>query len=155
MLEPTPGDPNTLSGGSGGGGGAPKGLVDRVKDILMSPKTEWDVIDREAATIGGLFTGYVMILAAIPAVAMALGLIFFMPRPAAEIAAMGQAFGIPVITTGSIVVGCVVQYVMSLVGVYVMALIIDALAPSFGGTDRKSTRLHSSHAGLSRMPSSA
>ena len=44
-----------------------KGLVDRARDILMKPKDEWAVIDREPATIGGLYTGYVMILAAIPA----------------------------------------------------------------------------------------
>jgi hypothetical protein len=132
MLEPTPGDPNTLSGG--GGGGPNKGLFDRVKDIIMSPKTEWDVIDAESATIGGIYTSYVMILAAIPAICMALGLIFFMPRPNAEIAGMAQAFGVPVVTTGSIVVGAVVQYVLGLVGVYIMAMIIDALAPSFGGT---------------------
>jgi hypothetical protein len=133
MLEPTPGDPNTLSSG-GGGGGAPKGLVDRVKDILMSPKTEWDVIDNEQATIGGIYTSYVMILAAIPAICLALGLIFFMPRPSVEVAGMAQAFGVPVLTTGSIIVGAVVQYILGLVGVYVMSMIIDALAPSFGGT---------------------
>jgi Yip1 domain len=134
MLEPTPGDPNTLSGGGGGGGGPNKGLVDRVKDILMSPKTEWDVIDGESATIGGIYTSYVMILAAIPAVCLAIGLLFFMPRPSADVAAIGQAFGVPVMTTGSIILGAVVQYVLSLVGVYVMSMIIDALAPNFGGT---------------------
>ena len=87
----------------------------------MSPKTEWDVIDEEPATIGGIYTSYVMILAAIPAICMALGLIFFMPRPSAEVAGMAQAFGVPVLTTGSIIVGAVVQYVLGLVGVYVMA----------------------------------
>lgn len=122
-VNPTP----TPAGGS-------KSLVDRVKDIISSPKTEWDVIDREPATVQGIYTSYVMILAAIPVVALAIGLIFFMPRPAAEIAAMGQALGLPVVTTGSIIAGAVVQYVLSLVSVYIMALIIDALAPNFGGT---------------------
>lgn len=128
MLEPTPTTPNTLIGGG------KKGLVERAKDIVVTPKTEWGVIDAEPATIGGIYTSYVMILAAIPVVCLALGMIFFMPRPAAEIAGMAQSFGIPVVTTASIIVGAVVQYILGLVGVYVMSMIIDALAPSFGGT---------------------
>jgi hypothetical protein len=145
-MQDTPGDNSPASGSDPIGGppaapppppaaaGSPKSLVERVKAIIASPKTEWDVIDREPATIGGIYTSYVMILAAIPAICLAIGLILFMPRPTAEIAAMGQAFGVPMLTTGSIIAGAVVQYVLSLVMVYVLALIIDALAPSFGGT---------------------
>jgi hypothetical protein len=128
MLEPTPTTPNTLTAGS------PKGLVDRAKDIILTPKTEWDVIDAEASTVSSIYTSYVMILAAIPAVFTMLGLLFFLPRPSEEVAAMGRAFGVPVFSTSSIIAGAVVQYVLALVAVYVMGLIIDALAPSFGGT---------------------
>ena len=113
--------------------GGPKSLVDRAKDIIVSPATEWDVIDREPATVGGIYTSYVMILAAIPPIALAIGLIFFMPRPTAEIAGVAQALGVPVLTTGSIIVGAVVQYALALASVYIMAMIIDALAPNFGG----------------------
>jgi hypothetical protein len=109
-------------------------LITRVQNILLKPKEEWGVIDAEPATIQGIYTSYVMILAAIPAIGMAIGLLFFMPRPSAEIAAVGQAFGVPVLTTGSIIVGAVVQYILGLVCVYIMAMIIDALAPNFGGT---------------------
>jgi hypothetical protein len=109
-------------------------LVDRVKNMIVSPKTEWDVIDSEPATIGGIYTSYVMILAAIPPICLAIGMIFFMPRPSAEIAAMGGAMGFPVLTTGSIILGAVVQYALGLACVYIMGMIIDALAPSFGGT---------------------
>lgn len=128
MLEPTPTSPQPLVSGS------PKGLVDRVRDIIVKPKEEWAVIDNEPATVQGVYTSYVMILAAIPAIFTMLGLLFFLPRPAAEIAAVGQALGVPMITTGSIIVGAVVQYILGLAAVYVMGLIIDALAPSFGGT---------------------
>ena len=41
-------------------------LVDRVKNILLQPKEEWLAIDRESHTVQGLYTGYVLILAAIP-----------------------------------------------------------------------------------------
>lgn len=110
--------------------GVPPSLIDRVKNLLMTPKTEWPKIDAEPATVQGLFTGYVMILAAIPALATAIGLFLFVPR-GVVIAGIGVSFGI---TTTSIIASALIQYVLSLVSVYVMGLIIDALAPSFGST---------------------
>jgi hypothetical protein len=112
----------------GGMPGAPVSLIDRAKNLIVSPKTEWQVIDREPATIGGLYTSYVMILAAIPAIAMALGLILFMPR---GVTAYGVYFGI---SMTSIIVGAILNYILALVSVYIIALIIDALAPTFGST---------------------
>ena len=35
-------------------------LVDRVKNILVTPRTEWGVIAAEPATSGALVTGYVI-----------------------------------------------------------------------------------------------
>jgi|SRR3954468_461120 len=101
--------------------GRTKSLFERVKDIIMSPKTEWGVIDSEPSTIAGIFTSYVMILAAIGPIATVIG---------------QQAFGLygfkpPMEYT---IATAVIMYVLALVGVYVNALIIDALAPSFGGT---------------------
>ena len=43
-------------------------LIARVKNILLTPKTEWPVIAAEPDTIPGLFKNYILILAAIPAV---------------------------------------------------------------------------------------
>jgi len=96
-------------------------LIERVKNILMTPKTEWPVIDAEPATIGGIYRNYVMILAAIPPVCLLIGLL---------------VFGMPyfVFPMGYLVAQAVISYVLALVGCYVMALIIEALAPSFGGT---------------------
>ena len=48
-------------------------LVDRVKKLLVSPTQEWGVIKDEEHTVAGLYTHYVMILAAIPAVATFIG----------------------------------------------------------------------------------
>jgi Yip1 domain len=90
-------------------------LIARVKAILIQPKSEWPVIDAEPATVASIYTGYVMILAAIPAVCGAIGLAWF-------------GFSI-----GTIIRMLVVQYLGALVGTYVLALIIDALAPTFGG----------------------
>ena len=96
-------------------------LIQRVKNILMTPKTEWPVIDAEPATIGGIYRNYVMILAAIPPVCLLIGLLVFgMPY-----------FAFPM---GYLIGQAVLSYVMALIGCYVLALIIEALAPSFGGT---------------------
>lgn len=99
-------------------------LIARVKTILTTPKTEWPVIDVEPATAKGLYTGYACILAAIPAVATLIGSQVF------GHGAFGVTYRPPMI--GSIVTA-VVSYGLSLVMVYVLALIIDGLAPSFDG----------------------
>ena len=48
-------------------------LVTRVKNILLNPKAEWPVIEREPGDVGTLFTSYVAIVAAIPPVCTSSG----------------------------------------------------------------------------------
>ena len=48
-------------------------VVERAKRIILTPKAEWEVIAGETPTIQELYTKYVMILAAIPAVAGFIG----------------------------------------------------------------------------------
>jgi hypothetical protein len=48
-------------------------LVERVKAILLTPQKEWPVIEAEWASTAGLYTGYIMPLAAIGPVAMLIG----------------------------------------------------------------------------------
>lgn len=98
-------------------GGSSSGLVQRVQDILFRPKPTWDTIDAEAATVQGLYTGYICILAAIPPVAGFVSGTFF----------SGAGFAVFAL------VGAIVQYMLSLAGVFIVALIVDALASSFGG----------------------
>jgi hypothetical protein len=83
-------------------------LVDRVKNILLTPKTEWPKIAEEAATAQSIYVGYVMILAAIGPIAMTI---------------RGGVFG-----TAAALLG----YAISLGITFVLALIVDALAPTFG-----------------------
>ncbi len=84
-------------------------LVDRVKNILLTPKTEWPAISDETATVQSIYVGYVLILAAIGPLAMLI---------------RAGAFGVVV---------PIVSYGIGLVITYVLALIVDALAPTFGG----------------------
>lgn len=100
-------------------------IVDRVKNILTQPRAEWPRIDAEPATIAGIYRNYVLILAAIPALAGAIGQLLFGFR----------FFGIVYRPSPQYVIAtAVVQYLLALVGVYLLALVIDALAPTFGGT---------------------
>jgi hypothetical protein len=100
-------------------------LVDRVKRILLSPRTEWEVIDNEPTTPAQLFTGYAMPLAAIGPIAQIIGYsVFGITVPFAG------TYRVPV---GSAITSALVTYVLTLAGTYVLGLIIDALAPTFNG----------------------
>lgn len=100
-------------------------MIQRIKDILLRPRPTWEQIDSEPATILGLYKGYVLVLAAIGPVAGLIGGLTF------GHGAFGAVFR-P--SLGAAVTGAVVAYILALVGVYLLALIIDALAPTFGGT---------------------
>lgn len=103
-------------------------LVTRVKNILLTPRTEWPVIDAEPSTIGGIYKSYVMILAAIPAVAFIIGMLL-----------IGANYGYVSYrpSLGFVLATALIQYLIALGSVYVMALIIEALAPTFGGTKNR------------------
>ena len=101
-------------------------LVDRVKNILLSPRTEWPVINAEPATVASLYTGYIMPLAAIPAICQAIGFSMI----GMSIPFVGR-YKTPLM---SALTSAAVMYCFTLVGVFIIALVVDALAPSFGGT---------------------
>ena len=83
-------------------------LVERARRMLANPRDEWIRIAAEPATVQSLYTNWIMILAAIGPVALLLAM---HPLQVA-----------------------VAQYVRSLITTFVLALVVDALAPSFGGT---------------------
>ena len=101
-------------------------LVDRVKDILITPKTEWEVIKNEQSSTADLFTKFAMILAIIPVLATFIG--------QSVIGISLGPFGSYKIPTTNGLIYAVIYYFLSLAGVYLVAFIIDALAPSFGST---------------------
>jgi Yip1-like protein len=102
-------------------------LVDRVKRILLSPQPEWEVIDGESTTTSALYTGYIMPLAAIGPIASVIGYSVFGIR----VPFSGTVYRTPI---GTAITSAIVTYVLTLVGVYVASLVIDALAPTFAGT---------------------
>lgn len=89
-------------------------LIERVKGIILSPKTEWEKIAAENADVKSLYLEYAVILAAIPAIALAISMLRF-----SVTAAIGFAAA---------------HYVLGLVVLFIVSLIINALAPTFDGT---------------------
>jgi hypothetical protein len=99
-------------------------FVERAKSVLVSPDATWVAIASERTNAAPLITGYVLPLAGAAAVAQMIGL-----------SVVGQNFGLlgtyrlP-LTTGLEM--AVASLVFAAVGVVVLSIIIDALAPTFG-----------------------
>ncbi|MEO8998295.1 MAG: Yip1 family protein [Rhodanobacter sp.] len=99
-------------------------IIERVKAILTTPRTEWPIAAAEPATVGGLYAGYIAILAALPAIAAFIK---------GSLIGSG-AFGITVRMPIAFGIGeMLLSYVLTLALAYVVALIINMLAPSFDG----------------------
>ena len=97
-------------------------LVARAKAILTTPRQEWEVIDPEPLDVGKLLTGYVLPLAAIGPIASAIGWTMF---------GFGGLFHM---SMGTAITHAIVAFIMAVIGVFVLAWIINALAPTFGAT---------------------
>lgn len=96
-------------------GGTVLGLVERVRAIMMTPQTEWPAVARESSDALAIRT--IAILALIPALARLIGSWLiggYMPFLSA-------------------LIGAVVAYALSFVTVFVVALVVDLMAPKFGG----------------------
>jgi len=83
-------------------------LVERIKQVLMDPRKTWVTIATEPASVQGLYTNWIMILAAIGPLALLLSV------HSVQLA--------------------IALYLRSLIVTFVLALVVDTLAPSFGGT---------------------
>lgn len=100
-----------------------KRLIARVRAILTAPAATWDEIEQEHASLAGLYLTYVMPLAAIGPVAGFIGaMVFGNPKD-------GVSFRPPVLNA----LGAgVAAYLTTLLGVMMLAVVINAFAPSFG-----------------------
>jgi hypothetical protein len=110
-------------------GEAKMDVVGRAKAILLTPATEWPVVEPEPGDPAYLFTNYVAILAAIPAICGFIGMsIIGGHKSTTGFHRVGILAGIGI---------AVVRYLLSFAIVYVMALIAHALAPTFGGQKKQ------------------
>lgn len=100
-------------------------LIDRVKNIITKPKEEWDVINNETPNTQNILVSYVIPLVAIGAIASFIGW-----------GLIGKSYGAGFISykVKGIDLGLrygIIAFVGGIVGVYLTAFVVDALAPTF------------------------
>lgn len=98
-------------------------IVSRVQGIILKPKEEWIAIKDESTSVSHLFTSYAMRLAAIPALSQFIGLTIFgrhIPFRGMVRYGFGTAFFYAIFS-----------YIATLITVYVLGIVINALASSF------------------------
>ena len=101
-------------------------IKSRVKNILLTPTTEWPVIEAEPTPTGTVVTSYVIPLAAIGAIAGFIG----GSLVGTTLPFLGT-YRVPIMTG---LVGAVFAFCLAIVGVFILAFIINALAPTFSAT---------------------
>lgn len=99
-------------------------LLGRAKNLLLSPKKEWEQIASEEISTGDIFRNWVLIFAAIGPIAGFIGSQLF-----------GHSlFGITYRPGfGAALTTAITGYALAIVGTYVAALIFNRLAPNFNG----------------------
>jgi hypothetical protein len=124
LNRPPPAGGGAASAAWASANAAMPGLIERIKKILLSPKTEWPVIEPEPTTIAELYKGYAIPLAAFSA------LMSFLRLSVIGISFGFGSFRVPLVTG---LVWTVVNFIMGLIGLFLFGLIIDFLAPTFSG----------------------
>ena len=90
-------------------------IIDRVKNILITPKTEWQVINEETATPQSLLMGYVLPLAVVASLGSLLkGFLF------------AGSFGLKYF-----IILAVIAFISTVLAYYITVIVVDTLAPSF------------------------
>jgi hypothetical protein len=101
-------------------------VLRRALNLLLHPAETWDAIEAEPDTIERLFRHWVLPLAAIPAVGRMLSQLSF---------GHFEIFGIRFYHPNVIAVfgDAVASYALTLISVYLLALVVDHFATQFGG----------------------
>ena len=100
------------------------GIIERAKNITLKPKETWVAIDSEPATTQSIYMPYVLVLAAIGPIAQFIGGQVF------GYGAFGINFHPPI---GTALVSAILSYGLALATTFALSLVIDGLAPNFGG----------------------
>ena len=102
-----------------------KGMIERIKRLMLSPAAEWAAIDAEPMTARGSFMTWVVPRAASGPIAGLIGMQVF------GMSLLGVTYRPSLVAS---IESALSHYVMLLADVIVLALVIDALAPNFGAT---------------------
>ena len=100
-------------------------LIDRAKKILLTPKTEWDVVNSETPNTQSILTTYVIPLVAIGAIASFIGWGFI---------GKSYSYGFGSVKVSGVSLGiryALIALIGGIAGCFLLAFVIDALAPTF------------------------
>jgi hypothetical protein len=105
-------------------------LISRVKGLILTPRSEWEQIEKDDISVVEFYRGYIAILAAIPPFSTFFGTWLF--------GAQGLH---PTFLAG--LFRAVTQYVLSLPALFIIAFVISMAAPYFDGRsdDRRALML--------------
>ncbi len=100
----------------------PERLVTRARSIVLQPREAWPTIAAETDSIAGIYRNYVIWLAALPALGVLIGTALF-------------GIHVPILGTirigfGTLLAQAVLSYLTGLLIVFLLALVVDALAPT-------------------------
>ena len=104
-------------------------IIQRARALLVTPRTEWPVIAVEPTTVQALYRDYIVVLAAIPPVAQFVKLCI--------LGTAWHGFRIYRLGIGPGLAAAILQYVASLAALYLLAIIVETLAPNFGGESNR------------------
>lgn len=100
-------------------------LIERVKNILTTPKTEWDVINGETPNTQSILTTYVIPLVAVGTVASFIGWGFI---------GKSYNYGFGSVKVSGVSLGlryAIISLIGGIASTFILAAVIDALAPTF------------------------
>ena len=98
-------------------------IVERIKNIMLTPKVEWPAIAADPAPAASIYQGHVLLLAAVSALAGWLAWAF--------LGSISSAFGFG---SNFFLVSAILSFVLTFAAVFVSAWLADTLAPNFGGS---------------------
>jgi hypothetical protein len=99
-------------------------IITRIRNLLLTPREAWPEIAAEPETVNGLYKRYILAVAAVPALAG------FIKTSILGYDVLGVSVRLGLLAG---VGNALLQYVLNLAVVYVVALVVNALAPTFGG----------------------
>jgi hypothetical protein len=101
------------------------GLLTRIRNVLLAPKQEWPLIEAETTTVAQLCSGYVLPLSLLAALFAFLHMsVIGVTVPFSGLMRLPMTTGLEYL---------VLALISGLIGSFLVALIINGLAPTFGG----------------------
>ncbi len=107
-------------------------LLRRMKNILVHPKAEWQVIKDETTTLKQVIVGYVAVLASVPLAVSVLEAIVF---------GSGTTGSVSSFSMGSLLMGYVLWYLMIIIDIVILGAIINALVTGQGSSQNQGFKI--------------